>query len=29
MIFHEKLLLADYPSEISFLIFFQKLGKVS
>ena len=29
MIFHDNCLLADYSHEISFLIFFQKLGKMS
>ena len=29
MIFHENRLLADDSHEISYLIFFQKLGKVS
>ena len=29
MIFHENRLLADHSLEISFLIFFQKLGKIS
>ena len=29
MIFHENRLLADDPHEISYLIFFRKLGKMS
>ena len=28
MIFHDNCLLADDPHEISYLIFFQKLGKI-
>ena len=28
MIFHENCLLADYSHEMSYLIFFRKLGKI-